>query len=304
MPDLVLNHIGSYLDVKSMLSYSLCKKEWAQHLDHEDVIKAAIAAGGNAAKTIEIMFRLCIIRRVVYLPSPLRLLKLANGRACEMQGCMKRVKHVRAQSGLFLCEECHCKGSIRVAKNEAMFRGKGMYLAARCHGLFRDIRKAPFVAVPTEVAGPILTLIQLLQQRPVPKSLWRNNPKYRMCGKRSKQVISRKLRALSRAKEDGYEWRANRLIEKQRRVEDLKQRKLEKCYSVLRTLRTLVASDSKAKGRICFSQRRHWTSRCSPLIYNGPVQFRHMMNHALSAPSRCTYKQLKAIAKALTCSET
>lgn len=299
LPDLVLNHIAGFLDAKSLLKFVLCKPSWPEVLDHKLVLKAAFAQGGNCRKSMEIMFKLCVVRRVVYLPSPLRLLKLANGKHCEAKGCSNVVKHVRKRSGLFLCWDCYCHGNMRVFREESMLDGNHRHLAAKFYRNSCYIRKTPFVATFREVAGPILTVVQMLQGKAIPKALSNNNPNLRICAARPRKLVAKELGMLWRAKYDGIVWRDKRREEKQERVQGMRQLKLEKCYSILQKLRSLASPHTTALSRIRFTQRRHWSIRCSPYYYNGPAQFRDMMHEMLAAPSRCTLKKLGHVVEML-----
>ncbi len=68
------------------------------------VVKSALFHGGHARKTIEELHAL-MSNHSMHVPSPLRLLRLVNGRVCEF--CRRhKVNHVRSGMGVFSCWDC------------------------------------------------------------------------------------------------------------------------------------------------------------------------------------------------------
>ena len=77
------------------------------------VVKSALIHGGHAKKTMEELYAL-MSNHSIHVPSPLRLLRMANGKVCEF--CQRdRVNHVRPGIGVFACWDCVTNGRGDVA---------------------------------------------------------------------------------------------------------------------------------------------------------------------------------------------
>ena len=63
--------------------------------------------GGYAKSTIKILFPL-LLNDIIHIPSPMRLLRLVNGKRCEFCNT-KRVNHVRPGFGVFTSMTCLTK---------------------------------------------------------------------------------------------------------------------------------------------------------------------------------------------------
>jgi len=115
---LVTTAIFSYLGVRELLQLSVTSKFLRQHVSHEHVVRSALCRGGHAKTSVERIVKL--VRdgsRTIWTPSPLRLLRLVNGKRCERcnQG---KVNLVSADFGFFLCSgRCLPKYSKKVARN-------------------------------------------------------------------------------------------------------------------------------------------------------------------------------------------
>lgn len=75
------------------------------------VVKSALFHGGHAKSTMVVLHALMSVH-AIHVPSPLRLLRLANGKVCEF--CLHtKVNHVRPCLGVFACWECVTKRTTR-----------------------------------------------------------------------------------------------------------------------------------------------------------------------------------------------
>lgn len=72
------------------------------------VTRSAVMYGGSPRATVKELYSL-IKDGTIHLPSPLRLLRLCNGRRCESCN-IKKVKHANQGLGTFLCNPCLTKG--------------------------------------------------------------------------------------------------------------------------------------------------------------------------------------------------
>lgn len=291
----IVAHIASYLDVKTLFAFVFCKKDWQHALTHEHVFRSGAAAGGHASKTIDIMYQQCVHRRSVYLPTPIRLLRLVNGRRCEKPGCNRKTNHVRIPSGLFLCWQCFCDGNMRVFQADPLLAGHHRYLATQYYGNTCYIIKHPFKCTSGEPAGPVLSILQLIMRQHMPQSLGHNNPSYVVTDQRTPEMIEGNLRKLLRAKLEGRVWRLRRSNEKEIRLHNRRQNKLRKCNQLVLKLKRLAAPNVTALSRLRFKHRRVFSSHDAPLAYDGPVQFKTHMDSIMFAPSRCTTRRLRQL---------
>ena len=68
------------------------------------VVKSALIHGGLAKKSMEELYAL-MSNHSLHVPSPLRLLRISNGKCCEF--CLKdKVNHIRPGIGVFACWDC------------------------------------------------------------------------------------------------------------------------------------------------------------------------------------------------------
>lgn len=73
------------------------------------VVRSAIMHGGNAKTTVSELYEL-LKNDAMHTPSPGRLLRLVNGKRCEVCNSRK-VKHANPRYGLFLCSSCLIDGA-------------------------------------------------------------------------------------------------------------------------------------------------------------------------------------------------
>jgi hypothetical protein len=111
---LTYNVLFSFLDVKSLFRVTFCSKVLMRVVSHEHVVRSAVFSGGNVKYTMHAIVAL-IQKNSIVVPSPLRMLRLTNGRYCERGSeCdawrtakeRKKVRAVRADYGVFFCSEC------------------------------------------------------------------------------------------------------------------------------------------------------------------------------------------------------
>lgn len=99
-----LTVVLSFVGPRSMLALSMTFKTLRNAITTELVVTSAMLHGGHAKKTVEEIF-LLMSKQCIYAPSPLRLLRLVNGKLCER--CERhQVNHVRPGYGLFVCWDC------------------------------------------------------------------------------------------------------------------------------------------------------------------------------------------------------
>uniref|UniRef100_A0A0G4F445 F-box domain-containing protein n=1 Tax=Chromera velia CCMP2878 TaxID=1169474 RepID=A0A0G4F445_9ALVE len=93
-----------FLEPRELLRVVSTSKELQSRLTHEQVIRS-IMLRGTGVYARQSLHLLCdgLQDRTLFVPSPLRLLRIANGRRCEVAGCTNTVQHLRPTFGLFIC---------------------------------------------------------------------------------------------------------------------------------------------------------------------------------------------------------
>lgn len=118
---LITTAVCSFLDVKELLQLSSCSKFVRGHVthSHEIVIVSATMHGGYAKKTMEALVRL-VRAKQIWVPSPMRMLRLVNGERCER--CNKNVVNtVEPHFGVFFCRR-GCMQSYSKAERRHYYR--------------------------------------------------------------------------------------------------------------------------------------------------------------------------------------
>ena len=114
LPIEVMNTIMLYIMPRELFDIAFLSNTLSCLVTFDMVIKSALIKGGNAQTTVSEMFRL-VQDGAIYPPSPLRLLRLVNGRVCQICSRDKKVleprkvNHVRKGYGIFCCWWCCAK---------------------------------------------------------------------------------------------------------------------------------------------------------------------------------------------------
>lgn len=131
--DVWTEHIIHFLGIRELLYVCSLSKATSSVLTHELVFKAALTRGGFPATSVSRVLNL-VERRINPLPSPMRLLRVANGRRCErLADCefgLKR-KTVNAEWGVFMCDNCVKDHINRIRTNNIVIWQKPY--VDRCH---------------------------------------------------------------------------------------------------------------------------------------------------------------------------
>jgi hypothetical protein len=165
-PD-ALDRILAFLDVASLFQFAFSSKQFRAMLTHEHVVRSGRNSGGFSSQSVSKVIDLAAKRKTIFLPSPLRLLRLANGKRCERSDCEKRVNNVRSHYGLFICSNHSAEvakivpfKSIRSHVNDHVNdRMCQMQHQGKVHMLRR-----PFTDATGERAGPIVAESELTDQ--------------------------------------------------------------------------------------------------------------------------------------------
>lgn len=158
---------------KDLFRLSLSSKHLLALVTPEDVIRGAIFQGGHAQKTITEVTS-AVRRKIIHVPSTMRLLRLVNGKKCERlekckgfnaeKGTPCLVNTIRPNSGLFLCTQCVKSMTCKVDDEDFDhdFALEEERLATVSIDYSRRIFNKPHVEHGTgERCGPILTMKEL-----------------------------------------------------------------------------------------------------------------------------------------------
>ena len=165
--DDVLSIVLGMLHPREMLRLASCSKFLMGMLTRKLVMHNAILSGGHAMVSMKHMMRL-MTEGKIHLPSPARLLRIANGLRCELPGCENVVHTVRPHFGLFVCWSCFRKGNVTGQVSTASQRWNeclplqtivthdktAHYAYMRKYFIWAR----PFITSDAERAGPVVTM--------------------------------------------------------------------------------------------------------------------------------------------------
>ena len=113
------NIVMAFLHPRDLLHTAFTCKSLRDMVSTSMVIKSALVHGGHAKSTMEVLFALTS-KHAMHIPSPLRLLRLVNGKVCEF--CLyDKVNHARPGIGVFACWACVTSRTTR--NNRPLIRG-------------------------------------------------------------------------------------------------------------------------------------------------------------------------------------
>jgi hypothetical protein len=160
-----LGIVMKFLGPRELFRLAYCSKQLLAKITPEMVIRSAMISGGHAATTIKALQPL-MANRSIYPPSALRLLRLINGRKCELCGLAK-VSHARPNYGVFFCWPCTTERTrgwktnwVRYDRNPRYGQILHMPIFQECkYGKQFYLWTKVFIAVGKshEKAGPIVT---------------------------------------------------------------------------------------------------------------------------------------------------
>lgn len=159
----VASEIFSFLDIRSLYNVTMASRLGMCLLRHEHVVRSAMMQGGHSKTNMERLFAL-IEKRCIWIPSPLRMLRLVNGRTCErcFQG---RVHLVSENFGVFYCfhgciQDVSTKGVVFNNKWSPFLVDK-QRIAKAAYSSSAYIWKRPYVDVCGERCGPLVSMIEM-----------------------------------------------------------------------------------------------------------------------------------------------
>ena len=127
-----LSSVMAFLAPRELLRLSLTCKTMRDTVTTSTVVKSAMIHGGHPRRNIEELYPL-MKDGSIFAPSPQRLLRLVNGKYCEV--CKNsKVNHVRPGYGVFFCWDCLSGRYTRKWKTEwARYRKNPAYERALYH---------------------------------------------------------------------------------------------------------------------------------------------------------------------------
>lgn len=100
--------VMEFLHPRDLLNTAFTCKTLRDMITTKLVVQSAMIHGGHAKKSMEEMYAL-MSNHSIHVPSPLRLLRISNGKICEF--CLQaKVNHIRPGIGVFACWDCVTNG--------------------------------------------------------------------------------------------------------------------------------------------------------------------------------------------------
>jgi hypothetical protein len=284
---LALDTLLAFLDVKSLFRFAFSSKRFGQIVTHEHVVRSALISGGHAKKTIAEVIELALKLKTIYLPTPLRLLRLANGKTCETQSCSALVNHIRHGYGLFCCWGCLVDRTMaittmkhRMLKNERVARSE---YSRKAYVLQR-----PYTDTTGERAGPIVSAAEKENEQRIDTLLKEADDMWPQA--RTDSV----LQCLEQATEDRKEIEERTRDRKKKRLDGKKA----KAKEVAEKLKELVSEDCPFKDTLCSYKEFLYVSKQNQPSIGFDCQFMDdQMKPLVVAPSKATKKKLTELAE-------
>jgi len=167
-PNFLLNsdissEIFSFLDIRSLYNVTMTSKEGMKLLRHEHVVRSAMMQGGHSKTSMERLVPL-IENRCIWIPSPLRMLRLMNGRTCE-RCCQGRVHLVSDSYGVFFCfqgciQDISTKGVAFNNKWSPFVVGQPR-IAKAAYSSSAYIWIRPYTDASGERCGPLMSMVEM-----------------------------------------------------------------------------------------------------------------------------------------------
>ena len=179
-PNVMGDHMLPLLPPRQLLAAAICSREVMARLSHETVVRSVLISGGGHGKTTlrSILALVCGQKAFpdswppfretsqgrIWIPSPLRLLRLCLGRTCEMPRCSGKVNHIRPEWGLFACWPCTLNSTLEVkSARQWSCYGPALKHPRTCRADGKFLWKQSLVK-GNERVGPIVTVDGLQSQ--------------------------------------------------------------------------------------------------------------------------------------------
>lgn len=156
----VVSVIFSFLEIRGLLRFVCVSKGFKSLLSYDHVVRATMLSGGFPMTSLERMIP-PIRERKIWIPSPLRLLRVVCGKRCEQ--CNKPTRFVCGSFGVFLCADKCLNGNTKLLRRSKQWMP---YLSAprvllgprkgpRYSHMY--LLKSPLTDTSGENIGPLIT---------------------------------------------------------------------------------------------------------------------------------------------------
>ena len=173
--NILKNGILELLPPRTLLAAATCSREVMARLTHDMVVASVLISSKERGKiTLKHIVELVCGQKTslgtflpggrIWVPSPLRLLRLCQGRTCEMPHCSATVHQIRPEWGLFACWACTQQSTLEVksAKQKRIY-GSALQHPRTCSSHGRYLWQRSLIKGDERV-GPIVTVDSLQSQ--------------------------------------------------------------------------------------------------------------------------------------------
>ena len=109
--------VFSFMEVRELFNFVLCNKDYVSRLTHKHVVRSALMTGGNSKQSMKYIVEYGMLKKLtIWVPSPVRLLRITCGKKCER--CYRRVQDVHFAYGVFMCRKCEPKLSKQASSRK------------------------------------------------------------------------------------------------------------------------------------------------------------------------------------------
>lgn len=163
LPTDIFSIVFPYLEAHAMINLASTNQDIMRLVTHDLVIRNTLLAKEcKASRRIDhVLYRLKF-KSGIYLPSPMRLLRIAHGRQCEFHGCLRSVSRLTA--GLLLCPECAAQKTTAypLRRNSFLKQFRNVFSGSD-FSLFHDrlLTTRPFRSIDRQRQGTLLSKVEV-----------------------------------------------------------------------------------------------------------------------------------------------
>ncbi|KAI9352078.1 hypothetical protein BDR26DRAFT_914464 [Obelidium mucronatum] len=169
----VLGALAHFVGPRELLRLACTCRAGKTWVTHAAVVAAVLFRGGKSARKTLALLRPLLAAAAVFVPSPLRVLRLCVALRCENAACREKVLHIRPDFGLHLCFACLKALTADVShkrKRDLLLFPKHIVLHPRAaigcrQQAIHYILINTFVDASGEKCGPLLTAESLTHPR-------------------------------------------------------------------------------------------------------------------------------------------
>ncbi|CAJ1966363.1 unnamed protein product [Cylindrotheca closterium] len=295
----IVAELFSFLDTNSLLQFSCVNKDFSSLLTYNHVVRATMMSGGYAATTLERMIP-PIRDQMIWIPSPMRLLRVVSGKRCER--CHRATRYVSPCIGMFLCTRCTGACSEKTLRKNPVKRFLDCKRVQRVplkgpRSPHRFLIKAPIQDSTGTNIGPVVTLQDIETMATITNMTQAEKVVARHveeCDTRQPKAIASAnaiLSAVNQNREDATA-RKNAILkaklEGQKRFEEARKKRVD---ALLFELKALLGENVSWKSNL---DNRRWKSNGNQYLFSDPI-LQGILQPMLKAPSKINKKVLGEI---------